>query len=180
MLHLQEFVTATSFSGSGANLTGVIAGVDIQSSGSLTGTAITALNFSGATITADDSVGISTITIAAAGVSTDAQNPAASYATVYLDLANAQHHDIYLSAGITTFSCTGGNIGESHSVMVQQPSSGITTVGYSTAFLWAGGSQANFSYPAANSEIELFTFVVKQAGAAGTVLLAAASAGAYS
>jgi len=40
-------VTATSFVGSGANLTGLVAGVGIQSAGSVIGSGITTLNFIG-------------------------------------------------------------------------------------------------------------------------------------
>ena len=56
-------VTATSFVGSGANLTDVISGVELKQSGSTVGTSITAINFSGATVSAPVS-GLSTITIA--------------------------------------------------------------------------------------------------------------------
>lgn len=54
-------ITATSFSGSGANLTGIIAGVGIQTSAGLVGTGATILDFRGA--------GISTITVAS-GIAT--------------------------------------------------------------------------------------------------------------
>jgi hypothetical protein len=54
-------VTATSFSGSGANLTGIIAGVGIKTSAGLVGTGATILDFRGA--------GISTITVAS-GIAT--------------------------------------------------------------------------------------------------------------
>ena len=57
-------ITATSFVGSGANLTGVISGVELKQSGSSVGTSITAINFSGATVSAPDSAGLSTVTIA--------------------------------------------------------------------------------------------------------------------
>ena len=56
-------LTATSFVGSGANLTGVISGVELQQGGSSVGTSITAINFSGATVSAPDSVGLSTVTV---------------------------------------------------------------------------------------------------------------------
>ena len=48
---------------SGANLTGVISGVELKQSGSSVGTSITAINFSGATVSAA-SAGLSTVTIA--------------------------------------------------------------------------------------------------------------------
>ena len=56
-------VTATAFVGSGANLTGVISGVELKQSGSSVGTSITAINFSGATVSAPIA-GLSTVTIA--------------------------------------------------------------------------------------------------------------------
>ena len=63
-------ITATSFVGSGANLTDVISGIGVtggESGGSVTanlGTGLTAINFSGATATYHEATGISTITIA--------------------------------------------------------------------------------------------------------------------
>jgi hypothetical protein len=56
-------VKATSFSGSGANLTDVISGVELKQGGSSVGTSITAINFSGATVSAPVA-GLSTVTIA--------------------------------------------------------------------------------------------------------------------
>ncbi len=59
-------VSATSFAGSGANLTDVISGVGFTS-GSVTdnlGTGLTAINFSGADVSFHEGSGISTVTIA--------------------------------------------------------------------------------------------------------------------
>ena len=57
-------VTATSFSGSGADLTGVISGVELQFGGSSVGTAVTNINFVGfSSVTAPVS-GLSTVTTA--------------------------------------------------------------------------------------------------------------------
>ena len=59
-------VTATSFVGSGADLTDVISGIGITA-GSVTtnlGTGLTAVNFSGADVSFHEASGISTITIA--------------------------------------------------------------------------------------------------------------------
>ena len=53
-------VTATSFVGSGANLTGVISGVELKSEGNSVGTAITAINF----------VGFNSVTAPVGGLST--------------------------------------------------------------------------------------------------------------
>ena len=59
-------ITASSFVGSGANLTDVISGIGITA-GSVTtnlGTGLTAVNFSGADVSFHEASGISTITIA--------------------------------------------------------------------------------------------------------------------
>ena len=59
-------VTATSFVGSGADLTDVISGIGITDSSvtSNLGTGLTAINFSGATVAFHEATGISTVTIA--------------------------------------------------------------------------------------------------------------------
>ena len=64
-LQVAGIVSATSFSGSGANLTGVISGVEIKSEGSSVGTGITNINFIGATATATGSASTITITVTA-------------------------------------------------------------------------------------------------------------------
>ena len=173
-------ITATSFSGSGANLTDVVSGISLQQGGSWisAGTAATTFNFaSGATLSNVDSsgefAGISTITISA-GITTTASTPSAN-SVVTLDLGAAQHHQLTLTAGITTITCTGGNFGESHSVVVIQPSSGIATVGFSTYFWWPSGSSPNMSE--GSSKVDMLSFVVKQEGAVGTGTELLASAG---
>jgi len=156
--------------GDGSNLDGVVSGIEVKSGGTSVGTSLTAINFaSGATVTTG-SAGITTITIAA-GISTTASSPSAN-TTVTLDLSAAQHHDLTLSAGITTITCTGGSFGESHSVVITQPSSGIATVGFSTYFLFPSGSVPSMSE--GSSKVDLVSFVVKQVGAGGTQLLASA------
>ena len=138
----------------------------------------------GATFTADGHLAIAGVMTAtsfkgdgsqlsgiSAGIQTGAQSPSANV-TVFLDLANAQHHELTLTAGITTISCTGGNAGDSHSVILNQPTSGITTVGFSTAFLFPSGADPIMSE--GSGRIDLVSFVVKRAGAAGTELLASA------
>ena len=59
-------VTATSFTGSGANLTDVISGIEIQEEGSQVGTSITMVNFVGSDITASAAGSASTITVSVA------------------------------------------------------------------------------------------------------------------
>ena len=65
-LRVAGVITATSFVGSGADLTDVISGIGITDSSvtSNLGTGLTAINFSGATVTFHEATGISTVTIA--------------------------------------------------------------------------------------------------------------------
>ena len=56
-------VTATKFIGDGSELSGVVSGIEVKSDGTSVGTSLTAINFSGATITTG-SAGITTVTIA--------------------------------------------------------------------------------------------------------------------
>ena len=62
-LNVVGVVSATSFFGSGANLTGVISGVEIKSAGTSVGTGITNINFVGATATAAGAGATITITV---------------------------------------------------------------------------------------------------------------------
>ena len=56
-------ITATSFVGSGADLTGVISGVDLEFGGNSVGTAVTNINFSGVGSVTAPVAGLSTVTI---------------------------------------------------------------------------------------------------------------------
>ena len=163
-------VTATSFVGSGANLTGLPAGgVEIESAGSSLGAGVTILNFqSGATVTASGAG--STITISA-GITTTAVSPTAN-AIHILGIGTAQHHTLSLSAGFSTITVAGGSVGDSHSVVLIQPSSGICTVGLSTFFQFPSGATPVFSE--GSSKVDLISFVVKHVGAGGTELLTSA------
>ena len=107
----------------------------------------------------------------AAGLNTTASSPAAN-TVVTLNLSTAQHHDLTLTAGITTITCSGGSFGESHSVVISQPSSGIATVGFSTFFLFPSGATPSMSE--GGSKVDLVSFVVKRVGVGGTQLLASA------
>jgi len=181
-------VTATTFAGSGANLTNLpsaqltgalpaisgaaltglpAGGVTIRSAGgSALGSGITDINFqSGATVTASGAG--STITISA-GIST--AETSGSNSVVTLDLSNAQDHKI-TATGITTITCSGGIEGESHTVRITN--SGTSTVGFSTFFLFPSGSAP--SLPTVDGSISLISFTVNRVGAAGTQLLAGAS-----
>jgi hypothetical protein len=109
--------------------------------------------------------------ISAGGISTTASSPSAN-TIVTLNLSTAQHHDLTLTAGITTITCSGGSFGDSHSVVISQPSSGIATVGFSTFFLFPSGATPSMSE--GSSKVDLVSFVVKRVGAGGTQLLASA------
>ena len=156
--------------GDGSELSGVVSGIEVKSAGSSVGTSLTAVNFaSGATITTG-SAGITTITISA-GLTTSAASPTAN-AIHTLSLDSAQHHTLTLTAGLSTITVAGGSIGDSHSVILIQPSSGICTVGLSTFFQFPSGATPTFSE--GSSRVDLLSFIVKQVGAAGTELLTSA------
>ena len=167
-------VTATSFVGSGANLTGLPAGgVEIESGGSSLGAGVTILNFqSGATVTASGAG--STITISA-GITTTQYSPSAN-AIIQIGLGTAQHHELTLSAGFTTITTSGGSFGDSHSLVLIQPSSGIATVGFSTFFQFPSGATPSMSE--GSGKVDLVSFVVKDiagnTGTGATELLASA------
>ena len=88
-------------------------------------------------------------------------------------MGSAQYHELALSAGITTISCSNGNVGESHVVVINQPSSGIATVGFDTYFEFPSGAAPSMSE--GGSAVDMVSFVVKKAaGVGGTELLASA------
>ena len=158
--------------GDGSNLDGVVSGVETKEGGTSKGTSQVSLNFTGATVTSAGSE--TTIAISAAGISTAASSPSAN-TVVTLNLGTAQHHDITLAAGITTITCTGGSFGESHSLVLTQPSSGIATVGFSTYFLFPSGSTPAMSE--GSSKVDLVSFIVKTQGSSGVATALLASAG---
>ena len=116
--------------------------------------------------------GASTLSNVAATQSTGISTAAATVAGIVttLDLSSAQDHKITVS-GISTVSVKGGTEGESHTVRIIN--SGITTVGFSTFFLFPSGSSP--SMPTADGAISLISFTVNRVGAGGTQLLAGAS-----
>ena len=181
-------VTATTFAGSGADLTNLpsgqltgalpaisgaaltglpAGGVTVRSAGgSPLGSGITDINFqSGATVTASGAG--STITIAA-GITTSAGIGTNTVFT--LNLSTAQDHKV-TTTGISTITVSGGAEGDSHTVRIIN--SGISTVGFSTHFLFPSGSPP--SLPTADGAISLISFTVNRVGGAGTQLLAGAS-----
>ena len=104
----------------------------------------------------------------AVGITTAAGTAAGIVTTLFL--SSAQDHKITAS-GITTITCSGGTEADSHTVRIIN--SGITTVGFSTFFLFPSGSTP--SLPTADGAISLISFTVNRVGAGGTQLLAGAS-----
>ena len=162
---------AVVYYGDGSNLDGVVSGVETKEGGTSKGTSQVSLNFTGATVT---SAGTETTVAISAGITTAHQTPSAN-TLITLNLGSAQYHDIRLTAGITTITCTGGTAGDSHSVVLTQPSSGITTVGFSSYFKFPSGSFPALSEGA--SKIDLVSFVIRTQGATGVSTELLASAG---
>ena len=103
------------------------------------------------------------------GISVGISTGAASGGLVTLNLTNQDHK--ITASGITTITVSGGTESDSHTVRIIN--SGITTVGFSTFFLFPSGSAP--SLPTASGAISLISFTVNRVGAAGTQLLAGAS-----
>jgi len=127
----------------GLNVTGVVTATSYQGDGS----ALTGI-----------AVGLNTAAASVSGILTT------------LDLSSAQDHKLTVS-GISTITVKGGTEGDSHTVRIIN--SGITTVGFSTFFLFPSG--ADPSMPTADGAISLISFTVNRVGAGGTQLLAGAS-----
>ena len=106
--------------------------------------------------------------IPSAGLTTEALVSSGIVTT--LNLTAAQDHKVTAS-GITTITVSGGTESDSHTVRIIN--SGITTVGFSTFFLFPSGSAP--SLPTADGAISLISFTVNRVGTAGTQLLAGAS-----
>ena len=103
------------------------------------------------------------------GISAGISTGAASGGLVTLNLTNQDHK--VTASGITTITVSGGTEGDSHTVRVVN--SGVSTVGFSTFFLFPSGSAP--SLPTADGAISLISFTVNRVGAGGTQLLAGAS-----
>ena len=153
-------VTATSFYGDGANLSNVISGVDVEQGGTFVGAGLTSINFdSGATVTASGAG--ATITISA-GIQTNAQTSTTA-SPAQIDVSAYQDHKVTCT-GITTITTTGSATeGESHSLRIVN--SGISTVGFSTYFLWPQGAAPVL--PTADGAISQISFTVHR-GSGGT------------
>ena len=158
-------VTASSFVGSGANLTGVASTENIRTN--TNATFLQNINVSG-TVTATSYAGDGSA-LTGVGIATTAASM--SGITTVLDLSK---DDFKVTAsGITTVDVRGGTEGGSH--MLRIVNSGITTVGFSTYFLFpSGGTPA---LPISDGAISLISFTVHRQGAVGlaTQLLAGSS-----
>ena len=162
----------------GSALTGVISGVGIRSDSVTIGFGVTFLDFTGSgigTVTTDSVSGIGTIVITdntggggGGAISTEALVTSGIVTT--LNLTDAQDHKV-TATGICTITCTGGAEGESPTLRIIN--SGISTVGFSTYFLFPSGTSP--SLPTGSGEISLISFTVNRVGTAGTQLLAGAS-----
>ena len=150
-------LTATSFSGSGSGLTNIPdSAISALTASKLTG-ALPAI--SGANLTGIE-----------AGIVTAAPASMTGITTV-LDLSK---DDFKITAsGITTVDVRGGSEGNSHTLRIH--TSGITTVGFSTYFLFPSGAAPII--PTASGTISLISFTVDRQGAVGlaTQLLAGSS-----
>ena len=150
----------------GSALTNVLSGVGIATAGGYVGSGATTLKFIGAGVSAitTPSAGVSTIHITGGGggggsISTEAATPSNAVAT--LDLTAAQDHKLSVT-GIVTVTCSGGAEGDSHTVRIIN--SGISTVGFSTYFLFPSGSTPTL--PTGTGAISLISFTVNRVGTA--------------
>ena len=161
-------VTASSFVGSGANLTGVASTENIRTN--TNATFLQNINVSG-TVTATSYAGDgSSLTGIEAGITTEAAS--ISGITTYLNLSKDDHELVV--TGTNTISVIGGAQGTSHTLRLQN--SGIATVSLdSTYFKFPSGGTPAF--PTTSGAISLVSFTVHKAGAVGvnTVLLTGAS-----
>ena len=129
-------------------------------------TGVTVTGTVAATAYTGDGSGLSGIV---AGISTEALTTAG--ATVTLDLSKDDHK--ITKSGTYTITCTGGAEASAHTLRIVN--SGITTVGFSTYFLFPSGGTP--SLPTADGAVSLISFTVHRAGSVGvsTQLLAGAS-----
>ena len=148
-INVSGTVTATSYAGSGANLTNLPAANLTGTLPAIDGSSLTGIAVGVATTVATGITGITTV----------------------LDLSN-NDHKITVS-GITTVDVRGGTEGDSHSLRIVN--SGITTVGFSTYFLFPSGSSPII--PTTDGTISMISFTVHRQGVVGlaTQLLAGAS-----
>jgi len=196
-----QSVTATTYYGSGANLTGIDAtsikhtNGDIKAQASASGVTITGnLGVSGVLtyedVTNVDSIGVITardgirctgiITATSyrgdgsqlTGISVGITTEAITPSGITTHLLLSSADDHkVLATGNVTIDVTGGTEADSHQVRIENV--GVATVGFSTAFQFpSGGTPA---LPTASGAVSLISFTIHKTGAAGTTLLAGAS-----
>ena len=148
-INVSGTVTATSYAGSGANLTNLPAANLTGTLPAIDGSALTGIE---------------------AGIQTSVPKSVSGITTV-LDLSKDDFK--ITAAGITTIDVRGGTEGNSHTLRIHN--SGITTVGFSTYFLFPSGSSPII--PTADGTISLISFTVHTQGRVGvaSVFLAGAS-----
>ena len=195
-----QSVTATTYYGSGSNLTGIDAGTlkhnnntkaqatasgvtitgDLGVSGILTYEDVTNVDSIGV-ITARDGIrctGIITATsyrgdgsqLTGISVGITTEAITPSGNTTHLLLSSADDHKV-LATGNVTIDVTGGAEADSHTIRIENV--GVATVGFSTAFKFPSGGTPIL--PSTSGAISLISFTVHKTGAAGTTLLAGAS-----
>ena len=159
---------SNGISGDGSGLTGVASTDNIRTN--TNATFLQNINVSG-TVTATSYAGDgSSLTGIEAGITTSNAATMSGITTV-LDLSK---DDFKITAsGITTVDVRGGKEGNSHTLRIHN--SGITTVGFSTYFLFPSGGEPIM--PTTDGAVSLISFTVDREGAVGlaTQLLAGAS-----
>ena len=150
---------------------GAISGTTATFSGAITDNGSGLTNIPAANITGTlPAIDGSALTGIAVGVATTVATGISGITTV-LDLSNVDHK--ITVSGITTVDVRGGTEGDSHSLRIIN--SGITTVGFSTYFLFPSGAAPNI--PTADGTLSMISFTVHRQGAVGlaTQLFAGAS-----
>ena len=178
-INVSGTVTATSYAGSGVNLTNLPAANLTGTLAAISGANLTNLDASDlASGTIPDArfpatlpaVSGANLTGLSAGITTSNAATMSGITTV-LDLSK---DDFKITvSGITTVDVRGGSEGNSHTLRIHN--SGITTVGFSTYFLFPSGAAPII--PTTDGTISLISFTVDRQGAVGlaTQLLAGSS-----
>ena len=156
----EDGISAPSFP-NGINVTGVVTASSLQTNvASLNvGSNINLGNAGIITATSYRGDG-SQLTGISVGLSTNAQT-VTNGNTVLLDLSKDDHK--ITTTGTITISCTGGTEGDSHTVRIIN--SGISTVGFSTYFLFPSGAAPVL--PTASGAMSMITFTINRAGSTG-------------
>jgi len=181
-------ITIRNLTGVAATFTGVLTYEDVTNVDSIgiitarSGIQYGTAGVAGSITSSGDAVFVGIVTAAAyygdasnltnlpsAGLSTQANSASGITSTLYL--SDAQDHKC-TTTGFVTFTASGGTEGESHTLRII--SSGISTIGFGTYFLWPSGSPPSLN-ALTDGSIQLISFTVNRVGTAGTQLLAGAS-----